>query len=43
MQKRMAVQGTEPFVATPQEFAKFMRDEVAKWSKLVAQYNIRPE
>ncbi|HYC45648.1 MAG TPA: tripartite tricarboxylate transporter substrate binding protein [Burkholderiales bacterium] len=43
MQKRMAAQGTEPFVATPQEFAKFMRDEVAKWSKLVAQYNIRAE
>ena len=43
MQKRMAVQGTEPFVGTPEDFAKFMRDEVAKWSKLVGQYNIRPE
>ena len=43
MQKKMAAQGTEPFVSTPEAFGAFMRTEVAKWSKLVAQYNIRPE
>lgn len=43
MRKRMAALGTEPFVSTPEAFGAFMRAEVAKWSKLVAQYNIRPE
>ena len=43
MQKKMAALGTEPFVSSSDAFGAFMRAEVAKWSKLVAQYNIRPE
>ena len=43
MQKKMAAQGTEPFISTSEAFGAFLRAEIAKWSKLVAQFNIRAE
>ncbi len=43
IQKRMAVQGTEPFIASPEQFAKFMASEVAKWSKLGTEFKLRVE
>jgi tripartite-type tricarboxylate transporter receptor subunit TctC len=43
IQKRMAVYGTEPFTASPQDFDTFMRNEVAKWSRLAKAYNIGME
>lgn len=43
IRKKMAGQGTEPFVSSPEAFAKFMEAEIAKWSRLVAQFNIRAD
>ena len=40
-QKLMAAQGTEPFVMTPGEFQKFIGLEVAKWTKLSADFNLK--
>ena len=43
IQKRMAVQGIEPFTASPEQFAQFMASEVAKWSKLGRTFHLRVE
>ena len=41
--QRFAGVGVEPAGNTPEEFAKMLRDEIAKWRKVVAQANIRIE
>ena len=41
--QRFAGVGVEPAGNTPEEFAKMLRDEIAKWRKGVAQANIRIE
>jgi tripartite-type tricarboxylate transporter receptor subunit TctC len=35
MRKRLAEQGAEPVGSTAEEFAKILRDEVAKWAEVV--------
>jgi tripartite-type tricarboxylate transporter receptor subunit TctC len=35
MRKRLAEQGAEPVGSTPEEFARLLRDEVAKWAEVV--------
>jgi tripartite-type tricarboxylate transporter receptor subunit TctC len=35
MRKRLAEQGAEPVGSTPEEFAKFMREEIARWAEVV--------
>lgn len=35
--------GAEPVGNTPEEFARFLRDEMAKWGKVVKAANLRPE
>ena len=41
--EKMAIQGTEPFSATTPAFAAFLRAEIATWTKLAKQFNIRAE
>jgi tripartite-type tricarboxylate transporter receptor subunit TctC len=38
---RLAEQGADVQPTTPQQFAQFMRDEVAKWTRLVRETGIR--
>lgn len=35
--------GAEPVGNTPEEFARFLRDEMTKWGKVVKAANLRPE
>ncbi len=35
MRKRLHEQGAEPVGSTPEDFARFMRDEVARWAEVV--------
>ena len=41
--QRFAGVGVEPAGTTSEQFAKMLRDEIAKWRKVVAQANIRIE
>lgn len=41
-QKALAM-GAEPSGNTPEAFARFIRDDMAKWSRLVAERGIKPE
>ena len=41
-QKALAM-GAEPSGNTPEAFAKFIRDDMAKWSRLMAERGIKPE
>jgi tripartite-type tricarboxylate transporter receptor subunit TctC len=38
---RLRADGMEPVSSTPEEFARFISDEIAKWSKVVKAGNIK--
>ena len=40
---RLHAQGAEPMRGTPEAFAAFMREEMAKWAPVVKQANVRAE
>jgi tripartite-type tricarboxylate transporter receptor subunit TctC len=40
---RLASEGAEPAWIRPEEFAAMIRNEVAKWAKVVSQAGIQPE
>jgi tripartite-type tricarboxylate transporter receptor subunit TctC len=39
----LRARGYDPVPTSPVEFDKFMRAEIARWSKAVKQYNIKPD
>jgi len=41
--KRMQSLGADPSGTTPEEFARFIRDDQAKWAKLMREAGIKPE
>jgi len=41
--KLLRDRGYEPIPTTPAEFDKFTRQEIARWSKAVKEYNIQPD
>jgi tripartite-type tricarboxylate transporter receptor subunit TctC len=43
VKKRMESLGADPAGDTPEEFARFIRDDQAKWAKLMREAGIRPE
>jgi tripartite-type tricarboxylate transporter receptor subunit TctC len=42
MQKRLADLGIDPIGSTPEELARFLKEEQAKWSKVVKAVGIKP-
>ncbi len=42
MKPRLAEQGAEPVLMTPDAFTKFVREEIAKWRKVVKERNLAP-
>jgi tripartite-type tricarboxylate transporter receptor subunit TctC len=40
-QNLMAAQGTEPWILPSEQFAQFIQSEIAKWSKVSAEFNLR--
>lgn len=43
LRDRLAGQGAEPAAGTPGEFHAFLKDEIAKWGKVVKAANISAE
>jgi tripartite-type tricarboxylate transporter receptor subunit TctC len=43
MRKRLHEQGAEPVGSTPEEFAKFMREEIARWAEVVKASGAKAE
>ena len=43
VRERMETLGAEPAGNTPEQFARFIRDDQAKWSKLMREAGIKPE
>jgi tripartite-type tricarboxylate transporter receptor subunit TctC len=43
VQARLRADGVEPAHTTPEEFRRFIAEEIAKWSKVVKAGNIRVE
>jgi len=43
VRKRMQSLGADPSGTTPEEFARFIRDDQAKWAKLMREAGIKPE
>jgi tripartite-type tricarboxylate transporter receptor subunit TctC len=39
----MIALGADPRGTTPEDFARFIRDDQAKWAKLMREAGIRPE
>ena len=43
VRKQLAAEGGEPIGNSPEEFARWLTVEIAKWTKVVKEANIRPE
>lgn len=43
MQERLAAEGTEPVGNTPEQFAQTVRNDIAKWAKVVKASGARPD
>ena len=43
VKEALARQGAEPASSTPEQFAAYIKSELAKWAKVVKEANIRPE
>jgi tripartite-type tricarboxylate transporter receptor subunit TctC len=43
VRKQLSAEGGEPVGNTPEEFARWLKVEIAKWTKVVKEANIRPE
>jgi tripartite-type tricarboxylate transporter receptor subunit TctC len=43
MKERLGADGTEPVGNTPEEFARYIREELVKWAKVAKAAGIRPE
>jgi len=39
--QRMRAVGAEPVPTTPEEFGEFIRSEIAKWAKVIAQSGLK--
>jgi tripartite-type tricarboxylate transporter receptor subunit TctC len=42
MTERLVAQGFEPAPGTPEQFARHIRDEIAKWARVIATAGLRP-
>ena len=43
IRERFMADGFEPAGLTPDQFAKYLREEIAKWAKVVKIAGIKPE
>ena len=43
MKDRLAADGTEPVGGTPEDFARYIREELVKWAKVAKAAGIKPE
>ena len=38
---KLAEQGTEPLGSTPEEYGRILRDETARWGRVIAESGVR--
>jgi len=43
MREKLAVQGFEPVGGTPEEFTRFIREEMVRWERVIRSARIKPE
>ena len=43
LRERLLAQGCEPYAGTPEDFAQTLRDDLARWRKLIADMRIRAD
>lgn len=43
LRERLRAEGSDPVGSSPEEFAKFIREEIDKWAKVVKFAKVRPE
>jgi tripartite-type tricarboxylate transporter receptor subunit TctC len=43
MKERLIADGTDPVGSSPEEFARYLRDEITKWAKVAREAGIKPE
>jgi tripartite-type tricarboxylate transporter receptor subunit TctC len=41
--ERLASVGAQPIANTPEQFAEYLKQDVAKWGKVVKEHNIKPD
>jgi tripartite-type tricarboxylate transporter receptor subunit TctC len=41
MQARLSDNGSEPFVSTPEEFAAYIKSEIALWAPIIKAAGVR--
>ena len=41
--KRLAGVGAQPIANTPEQFTEYLKQDVAKWAKVVKEHNIKPD
>ena len=43
VKEKLATLGTDPVGGTSEEFTKFVRGDIERWSKIIAAAGIKPE
>ena len=43
LKERLKAEGSDPVGNTPEQYAAFLRDEVAKWAKVIKFAGVKPE
>jgi tripartite-type tricarboxylate transporter receptor subunit TctC len=43
LRERLRAEGSDPVGSSPEEFAKFIREEIDKWAKVVKFAKVKPE
>jgi tripartite-type tricarboxylate transporter receptor subunit TctC len=43
LKERLKAEGSDPVGNSPEQFAVFLRDEIAKWAKVIKFANVKPE
>lgn len=43
LKERLATIATEPFTSTPEEFADYIKQEIAKWGRVVREAGLKAD
>jgi tripartite-type tricarboxylate transporter receptor subunit TctC len=43
LKERLKADGSDPVGSSPEQFAAFLRNEIAKWAKVIKFANVKPE